>query len=350
MRNRKTTKTNNIVIICEGTDTEYYYFNSIKKYVEKEFPELFSNILLLPVPVNQGKINNGGKRKRRPLDKNVNRYYYKEEDSEELYNKFKKQPTRYVREVELYMQQDGYTEGWAVFDKDEHPDHIFAFQYAKSVSSLHIAFSSYSFEQWFLLHFEKSDYPFLKSDCHDGSSDFKCGSINKYDDCRGIKCIAGALRERKYLSSYSKSSDDIFKKTFSKLEVAYENAAWLRCLLKVEPYETTAYTDVDLLVKRLLGCEIEYQWLTLNVPFNFERTKVVLEKCDDAYILKNIGSCSVLLTPSNVYVSKETGVKHPLLSANKLLNQDMPYKFYSMDNYLIFESSRKKVFLDLEKF
>ena len=50
MRNNKkrSTNKNNIIILCEGTDTEFNYFTELKEYVEQTAPERFLNIKVVP--------------------------------------------------------------------------------------------------------------------------------------------------------------------------------------------------------------------------------------------------------------------------------------------------------------
>ena len=85
-----------------------------------------------------------------------------ETPSEETYQpeeKYKAVPIRYVREAQEGLEDGVYESTWAVFDKDYHPEHKEAFKLAKQEideNKVNIAFSSISFEQWILLHFEKT--------------------------------------------------------------------------------------------------------------------------------------------------------------------------------------------------
>ena len=120
MKRAKKTYNNNLVIVCEGTDTEYLYFSEIKEYVLANSQGRYNVIKVVPVPEETIKQKNP---KRAHLIKRMNNepqfhYYCKFEASEADYNLYKTQPTRYVRETVLFMKEDGYTEGWAVFDND----------------------------------------------------------------------------------------------------------------------------------------------------------------------------------------------------------------------------------------
>lgn len=152
MRNNKkrSTNKNNIIILCEGTDTEFNYFTELKEYVEQTAPKRFLNIKVVPGQSEIIKSKNPKRNKKRKLKedtKTLPHYWCLYERSEEEYEIYKRQPTRYIREVQLYMEDYGFTEGWAVFDKDVHPDHEFAFQLADALTNVHIAFSSYCFEE-----------------------------------------------------------------------------------------------------------------------------------------------------------------------------------------------------------
>ena len=72
----------------------------------------------------------------------------------------------------LFMEREKYVEGWAVYDLDNKSGrtsqhHKEAREDPKKVDNLHIAFSSYSIEEWFLLHFERNPKAFENSECKD---------------------------------------------------------------------------------------------------------------------------------------------------------------------------------------
>ena len=132
------THSNNLVIVCEGTDTEYQYFTDLKEYVMAHQPDRYCAIKVVPVPVERIDRKNPKRNHLARKLSNVPQYHYycKYEDNAEDYNLYCAQPTRYVRETVLFMQEDGYDEGWAVFDCDQHPAREDAFRYAKPISSV----------------------------------------------------------------------------------------------------------------------------------------------------------------------------------------------------------------------
>lgn len=235
MRTKRKTNQNNLVILCEGTETEFTYFTEAKQFVEDHYPHRFSKIKIVPVHSERIMKKNPKRKSIGPLkkaDATPWHYYCMEETSEEEYNKYKAQPVRYVRETQLYMEREGYNEGWAVFDREGHPAHPGAFALANSVPNLHIAFSSYSFEEWFLVHFEKNKTAFQSA-----------GSLIE------------RLRLKNYIPDYTKNMKGLFRKyTLPMKEKAFTYAAWTRTLSPdAAIYERNPYTDVDRLMERLLG-------------------------------------------------------------------------------------------------
>jgi hypothetical protein len=100
--------------------------------------------------------------------------------------------------------EDGtYSEVWAVFDKDGHPNHEEAFNLASTDiagKKVNIAFTSIAFEYWILLHFESNDTAFVKSMCRQGKEYYYCGLESHADDCIGAKCVCGRIVTTGYLT------------------------------------------------------------------------------------------------------------------------------------------------------
>ena len=140
----------NIVVICEGTETEFHYLKELKSIVEERLPGRFSDIRVIPTPEELAvcvKRNQAIKKRSLKGGDSSGRYYTQEEDLPEDYERYKQQPTRYVREAQLYLIEGSYTEAWAVYDFDNFPDHAQARALAEEDERLHIAFSSVSFEE-----------------------------------------------------------------------------------------------------------------------------------------------------------------------------------------------------------
>jgi hypothetical protein len=138
---------------------------------------------------------------------------------------------------EAKRRSDEFDEVWVVFDKDGYTKHADAFTEAHT-HSVKIGFSSIAFEHWVLLHFERCKQPFAKS-----------------QDIIQDKLTGGPG----FFPAYAKKAHvDIYDGMSHNTHVAVENAAWLRHQQKPELstkkiYEVNPYTDLDILVARLLG-------------------------------------------------------------------------------------------------
>ncbi len=125
-----------------------------------------------------------------------------------------------------------YDEIWLVLDRDYHAniDRAFNMAYANKYK---IAFSVICFEYWVLLHFDKTTKVF-----------------NKCDD------IISYIRKN-YFTNYSKKVN-VYDDLKDKVNYAIENGKWIIKQNKSDIdrgkklYELSAYTDVHLLVERLI--------------------------------------------------------------------------------------------------
>lgn len=137
-------------------------------------------------------------------------------------------------------------EAWVVYDKDGYTKHDQALELANASPHVNIAFSSVSFEQWVLLHYERSDKAYAKS-----------------------KNVIEHLRNRNYLQNYSKRSGfHLFRFLEKRTHIAIENAAWLRHQMyyklqeaKGRFYEVNPYTTVDRLVGKLMNLPEKIVWV-----------------------------------------------------------------------------------------
>lgn len=262
---------NNIVIVCEGSDTEPFYLFDLKKYLKNRFDD----VRIVPFgseakdAMSRDTNLKSSRRKRTTNAPKGNKsgkfYWVMEEEDEESYERFRQQPTRYVREAQLFLDE-GYVEAWAVYDHDKFPDHSNARELAGKEPKVNIAFSSVSFEEWLLLHFERCPKAFLRSCCKEDKKDIGCGDhlSDHPNDCHGKNCVAGYLREKNYIRDFSKSKSDLYTQySKNRLTLARINAAWVRSLWKnSQPaYDKNPYTDFDKLIERLLGLPDHYIWI-----------------------------------------------------------------------------------------
>jgi len=147
-------------------------------------------------------------------------------------------PVGLVKEAKLKKQKakrdrNPYDEIWIVLDKDYHANIDKAFNMAYD-NNFKIALSVICFEYWILLHFKKTSKPF-----------------NKCDDI--ISCI-----RKHHFAEYLKS-ENIYADLKDKVNYAIENGEWIVKQNKddidrgCKLYELSAYTDVHILVKRLIN-------------------------------------------------------------------------------------------------
>lgn len=264
---KKKFNTNNLVIICEGTETEYPYFEYIKNKVKDNFVD----IKVILNPDDKKNLDELCERKNRKLKKLAYQtnespkkyplYVTLEENEDDIdanYEKYKQAPAKYAREAYLWLK-NGYSEAWAVYDLDDtndpdHSVHQCANELIESLpSSLHIAFSAYSFEEWILLNFERCATVFQHSAFK------KTNEKKEENDCNGrschykrrctAECIGNYLTRKGYVESirgtysdqqtnkdksYSKNDGKIYAQAIYGNEIlrhrAYVNAAWSRSL------------------------------------------------------------------------------------------------------------------------
>lgn len=107
------THSNNLVIVCEGTDTEYQYFTDLKEYVMAHQPDRYCAIKVVPVPVERIDRKNPKRNHLARKLSNVPQYHYycKYEDNAENYNLYCAQPAMSGRRFSLckrtVMMRDG---------------------------------------------------------------------------------------------------------------------------------------------------------------------------------------------------------------------------------------------------
>lgn len=221
-----------LFIACEGTSTEYDYFSSWAK-TDIAF-EQFEAVNVYP-----------GKQEINPKT-NPYQLYLKAKDA---------------------IDNSSADIAWIVFDKDGHPllPETFNKAYTDGVK---IAFSSRSFEEWVLMHFEKINTTFLESECKDqNDKPINCGTIT-VPNCLQHNCIAGYIRRQNYIDKYSKKRTfDLYKAIKHRTEIALVNSAWLRfkvsaSLNVTQPFlhELNPYTDVDQLIYLFSENALKIEW------------------------------------------------------------------------------------------
>lgn len=187
-----------ILILCEGKETEPNYFHSLKADIQK-FNSKISGVTIEDTKVNTLK---------ELVDIAVDR-----KKATPRNNKFKS--------IWIVVDKDGYT---------KHPE---SFNRAKA-NQINIAFSSISFEYWFLLHFEYTTRPFTN-----------CDELEHH------------LKHKQYLPNYDKGGN-YYHLLKDKTKTAIQHAIrvqehWQFDLDRGTPlYNLNPYTDVDKLISFLL--------------------------------------------------------------------------------------------------
>ena len=297
----------NIVIICEGSETENNYFEEIKRYVEDKPEEdrIWSGIKIVPKPKDTSTTDQNRtkeSRNKRKVLKPIPNSYYTKEDTEEQYKKYKAQPTRYVREAQLFKEEEGYAHAWAVFDRDQFTDFENAYQLAKE-AGVGIAFSNLAFEMWVLFHFEKNETSFRIVECKSNDKPIGCGT-NGVACLDGEVCLCGYVRS--IFSNYTKDLSNLYKELKPNMDRAYENAAWSRFINRDKPemQHKSPYTDVDRLVKLLLEDTSEVVWGRTDKDIKIANTTFNVGYSDGFITVTNTGKSPLFLPKSSLTVSE----------------------------------------------
>lgn len=294
MSRKKRIPRTTIFIACEGKNTEPIYFERIKEEVED------CNLLSVEVYPDRNEENP------------------------------KTDALGLIREAKSRLEY--FDEVWVVFDKNGYSKHKEAFDEAKEEINgkrVKIAFSSISFEHWVLLHFEKNNSAFSKS--------------------ADIIDAKFATNET-YFDDYSKRAEvDIYPKLKNQTERAVENASWLRFsqreeIAKKPIYEINPYTDVDVLVKRLLDISKTVKWAKLAETIDLK----------DADVTVNLSETNlqvVILNKRNVSFISTQCAFSTIDSENNIVSFDIeksPIEPQNEGNFQLCEKTEKLVLVKIE--
>lgn len=292
-----------ILIVCEGEGTEPDYFKEIRDILLLN--EVNVAIEIKPRPKEKFK-----KEKFKLRKGAVKREIRKPEivlPISEIEDKYIAQPTRYVREAQIGLEDNTYDEVWAIFDKDGHPKHKEAFELADvnvGGKKVNIAFNSIAFEYWILLHFESNSIAFVKSMCREVKEPLNCGSNNHQNDCQGANCVCGRIVTQNFLDYEAGKKSFNFKKFHPNVNSAIERAILLRksYIGNTNPiYKLNPYTDTDRLVYKLLHLDkFDLFWFqfdetqfndSLHINFNYQNQNVEIT-------IDKVGPATIIITPN----------------------------------------------------
>jgi RloB-like protein len=244
-----------LFIACEGTSTERDYFNSWAQSTEAK--DNFNSINVYP------------------LEKEANN---------------KTNPHQLVDLAIENLENGSATVAWAVFDRDGHPFMEETFSKAKE-KNVNIGFSARSFENWVLLHFEKSNFAFLATQCKNQvGRAINCGTPRQME-CTDSACLCGHIRRENYIPHYSKENDyDLFSDIYPSTEIAMVNASWQRW--KCNPanaipiYDINPYSDVDNLIKFIQGDNTQIMWGSINELIESAQWHLKITSNDETFVLE----------------------------------------------------------------
>lgn len=326
-----------ILIICEGESTEPLFFNSIRDAIlSYEYNIGDVKIRIKPEPKLEDPENNETEtsphkskrkaRQTRPASVGI--------EPVEINAPL---PLKWILEAQKELEDGTCNEAWAVFDHDDHPARRKAFAAAdKEIkgTTVKLCFSSRSFEYYLLLHFERIFKSFETSECRDKKNSDKkkrkqiieCSTDKHIDDCHGQKCICGYARSKGHWIS-SKDEKSTFDLIKEKLQIGFENSAWLRYASDVldfdkEIFDRNPYVTVDSLVKRLTGyADKNWVWLptgSLRTLNNID----ILVHADKKISITNNNARTLLIRANSFYEVKSDNSRSGFGSQRLVNNGD----------------------------
>lgn len=205
-------------------------------------------------------------------------------DVREIMEGSKQDPVGMVKEAKKSVKD--YSEVWVIFDKDrDRDDENFEAIELALKSKIKVAFSSISFEEWVLLHFERSTTAFQRSDCESRST--KQNPITC--TCNGSICVLTYLKQNHY-PTYVKGKAKLYDELSDKRDIALEYAAWLKYHHSpIKNYHLlNPYTDVDNLVTLLFQLPT-IRFTGINNSFSFD---------ENDFCVTNFSTASNIITVS----------------------------------------------------
>ena len=382
---RKQVIKRNLLIVCEGEITEPFYFKILAdQAIEKGE---WDNVEIVPKPrLPENKPEKEPKNHKRakrtfqnPTIEVSEKGIMPADATEKKYLKGNTEtwatPLRFVKEARDRFTEGAYDEVWVVFDRNGHPAHEAAFALAVETDKpVNIGFSSRSFEQWVLLHFEKSQLVFEATACkvRQKGQNIQLGCMSDKPlegSCEGDKCLVGYIRKN-YLADYSKKGNLAMIQLFEQLtqpqsiQTALINAAWLQAKQYVllekndnKPYLINPYTNVDTLVKRLLNIHKNFIWSSVNQSVKVENLVIKVENTKKKLVItiKNEGKSAFSLNAQNLdnhfQLLNQTHQLPLTIDASVLINPNETKPIYlnfeAAGDVLLFKVGQHEVFIEL---
>jgi len=314
-------KDGRIAIVCEGSETEAPFLREVKSLLEKLGKRDKDELVIYP-KADTKPANPNAKKKSHKSKASEWRYYYTAETNLQDYNTYKAQPTRYVREAQLLMEQEGYYCAWAVFDHDNFAHRKDAFNLCKQQQNLgkklFIAFSSISIEESLLLSKERCQTNF-------GSS----------------VAVIDYMKSKGYIKqSYDKNDawinfgSLILDKNSGMVQNSMLfNSTWSQQLENAKPiYDRNPYSDFEKLLRFLSKDDREIIWIHSGKEFDLDKNRMKIEDSGNAYQITNISGSPIVLNMNNCgFVDKNLSLSSALTTSailnagkNIVINKQAP--------------------------
>jgi hypothetical protein len=335
-----------ILLVCEGQRSEPDYFHNLRNEILSKIHDV--SIDILPIPkdeqeaidkdVEDFKIRKGAKK--RQVRASINQV---EPVDYIIENEYKSQPTCYVRKAQLAYFEKGYSEIWAIYDKDGHPDHEKAYGISidKSVCEkiVNIGFSSISFEEWILMHFEYCEIGFLKSQCRDSDKkSFNCGAKTNENDCNGENCVVGRIVCKQFIN-YNNSKFFDYNDYNPGLHLALKNALKSReeAKDKVHFYNNNPYVSLDRIVFKLKHIEKgDFNWV---YDSNFEIDSNVFIRISTHenttnFLIENRSDIAFIVQKENIKLI-QLDFSTVWFNERKIINPQETFPIFVQDNLTV---------------
>lgn len=310
-----------ILIICEGESTESLFWGAIRSAILDGIYNIGDVVInIKPEPKSEeedddvSESNHKPARKKRqtiPVDSKLREVHAP-------------LPLKWVLEGQQELEEGSSNEVWTVFDHDNHPARKEAFETAENKingTKVQIAFSSISFEYYLLLHFEQINKRFNTSECRDKKNEkaakrkkaIECGTNIHEDDCNGEKCVGGYARMKNYWTN-TKDQRSTFNLIKDKLEVGFENAAWLRFdselkEMGVEQFDRNPYVTTDSLVKRLTNEHRTWLWLPMDIDYTIDDFTIRICSSNKVFITNNNQHRTKLIQENSIQRILQTNMR-----------------------------------------
>lgn len=303
-------KDGRIAIVCEGSETEAPFLREVRSLLEKSGKVPIGSIVIFPKIESSEANPEATLQTQKTGNASQWHYYYTAESNQQDYDQYKAQPTRYVREAQLLMEQEGYYCAWAVFDNDNFAHLKDAFDLAEQQrqqgKKLFVAYSSISIEESLLLSKERCGKNF------ESSAD-----------------VIDYMKDKRYIDdSYHKSnawsvfgSQMIDKGSGKPQNGMLFNSTWSQQLERSKPlYERNPYSNFEKLLQFLSKDDRELRWVHSGEEFLLDQNVIKIEKKGTTYILTNVSGSRIVLNDKNYGFTEENLSIIPALKASVILN------------------------------